>query len=270
MIKLNGKVIEQSRFPDNTLLIKCIDTPSFIKGFNNDLEWYYEDDSELFSIICIAMHYWNNRTMLNLIMPYVPHARMDRVKNKEDVFTLKYFCNIINTLHFSSVKILDPHSDVTPALLNNVIVLSPEKYIHKTLDDISKNDDEPLIFFPDNGASKRYGSMVNMPYTYGVKNRDWNTGEIKSLDVANADMVKDRNILIIDDICSKGGTFYYSAKRLKELGAKNIYLYITHCENSIFDGQIFTSRLIKRVYTTNSLLKLNEENDNGLIEVIKL
>ena len=61
------------------------------------------------------------------------------------------------------------------------------------------------------------------------------------------------NVIIIDDISSRGGTFYHSAKKLKELGANKIYLYITHCEKTILEGEIFSSGLIEKVYTTNSI-----------------
>lgn len=45
---------------------------------------------------------------------------MDRVKNPDEVFTLKYFCEFINDLKFDVVYVNDPHSDVSMALLNNV------------------------------------------------------------------------------------------------------------------------------------------------------
>jgi ribose-phosphate pyrophosphokinase len=80
------------------------------------------------------------------------------------------------------------------------------------------------------------------------------------------DEIKGSKILIIDDICSRGGTFYFSAKKLKELGAKEVYLYVTHCENTIFEGEIFTSGLIEKVYTTNSILRKTNEK----IEVFEL
>ena len=60
-------------------------------------------------------------------------------------------------------------------------------------------------------------------------------------------------VLIVDDICSKGGTFYYSAKELKELGAKEVYLYISHCENSIFEGELLTGDWVDKVFTTDSI-----------------
>lgn len=73
------------------------------------------------------------------------------------------------------------------------------------------------------------------------------------------DIIQNSNVLIIDDICSKGGTFYHSAKKLKELGAKNIYLYISHCENTILQGDLLTSGLIERVFTTDSIFTRKHE-----------
>ena len=42
-------------------------------------------------------------------------------------------------------------------------------------------------------------------------------------------------------------------KALKELGAKEVYLYISHCENSIFEGELLKSDWVDRVFTTNSI-----------------
>lgn len=62
---------------------------------------------------------------------------------------------------------------------------------------------------------------------------------------------------MIDDICSYGGTMFYSAKKLKELGAGDIDIYVSHCENSILDserGHLFDdTELIHKVYTTDSI-----------------
>ena len=73
-------------------------------------------------------------------------------------------------------------------------------------------------------------------------------------------------MLIVDDISSRGGTFYHSAKKLKELGAAKVFLYVTHCENTILEGEVLTSGLIEKVYTTDSLFTQTHEK----IEVIEL
>lgn len=88
-------------------------------------------------------------------------------------------------------------------------------------------------------------------------------------------MISGNNILIIDDISSRGGTFYHSAKKLKELGANKIYLYVSHCEETILDGEVFTSGLIEKVFTTDSIFTdkaYNRAKELGIadkIEVLK-
>ena len=261
MIKFNGHIIEQNHFPDGSLFIRNEVKPAVYEVLNY-IEWYYENDAELFTLVCLKKSLGNIRVELE--MPYIPHARMDRVKNEEDIFTLKYFCEIINSLNFSSVYVLDPHSDVAPALLDRVRFTEVEEMIDYTIDTIDSNN--LLCYFPDAGAAKRYSSMINMPYTYGNKIRDWETGKIKGLSIADPDLVKGKDILIIDDICSRGGTFYYSAKALKEAGANKIYLYVTHCENTILEGEVLTSGLIEKVYTTNSIFTKEHEK----VEVYEL
>ena len=68
---------------------------------------------------------------------------------------------------------------------------------------------------------------------------------------------------MIDDICSYGGTMFYSAKKLKELGAGDIDMYVSHCENSILDkesGHLFDDpELIHMVYTTDSIFTGNHD-----------
>ena len=233
--------IEQGSFPDGTLHINLPD--KHIYG----VKWNYESDAELFTLICIAKHY--DYPGMELYLPYIPHARMDRVKSETDVFTLKYFCEVINSLNFKVVHVRDAHSNVSLALLNNVEEMPITNYV---LDAIFEAQAD-VLFFPDEGAMKRYSGGFDIPYAFGMKKRDWKTGQIQGLDIINAEAVKDKNVLIVDDICSRGGTFYHSAKALKDAGAKNIYLYISHCENSVFEGDMYKSDLIKQIYTVHPL-----------------
>ena len=266
----NGHVydVKQGSFPDGTLHLslpydkmKCV-------------EWKYESDAELFTLICIRQHYSNSN--MDLILPYIPHARMDRVKAEEDVFTLKYFCEIINSLNFKGVYVLDAHSNVSLALLNNVKQMHIEDTIndaiYKVTCEIAEHYDHNLrkeaektlvAFYPDEGSMKRYSGMINMPYAFGIKKRDWATGKIQGLDIMNGDLVKDKNVLIIDDICSRGGTFLHSAKALKEAGANRIFLYVTHAEKTMVEGEMYNNLdLVERIYTTDSIFNIEWDDRN--------
>ena len=214
MIKIGNQVVDIGSFPDGTILMKY--EPGI--GIGLPIIWHYENDREFLALIYLVKHL--NRLgydYLELHMPYIPNARMDRVKNKDDVFTLKYFAELLNSLNFEAVYVVDPHSSVSEALINNLHVIRPTGYIRTALLKMAKlGVKDPLMFYPDEGASKRYSSMIARPYTFGIKRRNWETGVIEGLDVAGAvDQIAGKDILIVDDICSRGGTFLHSAKKLK-------------------------------------------------------
>lgn len=266
MLLYNGRHVEISHFPDGTILMK----QAVEKCEGHSIVWYFENNEELVALIYLVNHIRDRAgidSKIYLLMRYIPNARQDRVKNPEDVFTLKYFASIINSLEFERVSVVDPHSAVSEALINNVEIKRPDVLIQLAYQKVlADSGDTPiLMFYPDEGAMKRYSSAVEMPYAFGIKRRDWKTGQIQGLDVAGAiDQIKGHNILIVDDICSRGGTFTHSAKKLKELGAEKIYLYVTHCENTITKGSVLYDGLIERVYTTDSILTVEHEK----IEVI--
>lgn len=249
MIRLDDKVIEPGYFPDGTLLVKYLVS----KEKEATITWLFQNNEEFLVILFLVNHLRAHGVEdIVLNMPYIPNARQDRVKRKEDIFTLKYFAKAINDLQFKKVCVLDPHSYVSEALIDRICVESPKSYINKALKSIGKED--VMLFFPDEGAMKRYADMFDRPYAFGIKKRDWETGVIKGLEVSGqTDRIKDSTILIIDDICSRGGTFYHSAKTLKEIGAKDIYLYVSHCENTIHKGELLKEPLIEKIFTTDSI-----------------
>ena len=267
MIKIDGEIVNLGSFPDGTLLVKYDPKPWQKVGYAK-LSWYYENDGEFLALAYLTKHLRaNGVSEIYLYMPYIPNARQDRVKTREDVFTLKYFAEMLNSLKFNRVEVLDPHSSVSEALIDNILILTPEFCIGDLLDKLgSPIEGNIMMFYPDEGAMKRYSGMVKLPYAFGIKKRDWATGTITGLDVAGeVESIAGKDILIVDDICSRGGTFLHSAKKLKELGANNIYLFISHCENTILEGELLTSGLIEKVYTMNSIFTKNHEK----IEVLK-
>lgn len=258
MIKVDNIVVDtKATFPDGSLAMKAL-TPRGVGIVF--ITWKYENDAELFALGCLRRHYADREVML--YMPYIPHARMDRVKHSNDVFTLKYFCEFINSLNFKRVDVLDAHSNVSLALINNVHQVNVNEHIEAAIR--LHDTGNTALFFPDEGAMKRYGddlATLGYKFAFGMKKREWETGKILGLDVMQAENIVDKDVLIIDDICSKGGTFFHSAKALLAAGAKSVSLYITHCENTILKGEVFTSGLINSVYTTDSLVHCDELAD---------
>ena len=256
MIRYNGKPVELNHFPDGTLLMKetVTETEEAV------VCWNFEHNEEMVALYFLAKHLRAKGVKrMVLELPYIPNARQDRVKKPEDVFTLKYFAEFVNSLGFAEVAVLDPHSYVSEALFDNLRIWTPKEYVEQVIECLGGTE-KLLLFFPDEGAMKRYSAMFDLPYVFGIKKRDWTTGEILGLDVAGrTELIAGSKILIVDDLCSKGGTFFYSAKALKALGAGDISLYVSHCENSIFEGELLTTDWIGRIYTTDSIFTGNHE-----------
>ena len=250
MIQYNGKAVDINHFPDGTLLIK----ETVENKENAVLCWKFESNEETVALYFLTKHLQAKGVeRIVLELPYIPNARQDRVKAPEDVFTLKYFAEFINSLGFAEVRVLDPHSYVSEALFDNLRIGTPKEYVEQVIACLGGTE-KLLLFFPDEGAMKRYSSMFDLPYVFGIKKRDWTTGEILGLDVAGrTELIAGSRILIVDDICSRGGTFFYSAKELKSLGADRIYLYVSHCENTILEGELPSTDFIERIFTTDSI-----------------
>lgn len=265
MIYLNNKPLTLTEhFPNNELNIKAGDIAAHTAiGGNNIIAFKYQSDEDLIKLMFVKKHLdsmSNNgidETKSMLRMLYFPYERMDRGE-KFSVFTLKMVADFINWLGFTSVEITEPHSDVLPALVDRCFVRYPTiEMLPAVLGMIGFDYESDFIYYPDAGAAKRYGKMTNLPNELvGHKIRDFKTGVIKSLAVIGGEgkTLNKRKVLMIDDLCSRGGTFIMGAERLKEMGVDQVYLLVGHCENTVFDGDIPSSDIVKRVFTTNSIL----------------
>ena len=265
MIKVNGKDYEYSFFPDGTLLMKY--------GVEEDTDeiqyritWLFENLTEQVVLQNLVWHIQekNPSAKITLRLSYVLNGRMDRTQNPDEIFTLKYFARFINELGFYRVYIIDPHSSVASALINKVFV--DNEQFKKIIDKVIGKVKPDLLYYPDNGCQKRLEGLIRHPHIIGYKDRDWDSGEILDTEILGTSKIDiaGKTILMVDDICSYGGTFYFAGEKLKELGAGEIHLYITHCENSILEGKLINSGLLKKIYTTNSIYK----GEHPLIEVV--
>ena len=266
MIKVNSDTVLDSRFPDGTPLLTSYAKSS--GDFRVMITWKYESDSEMFRLYSIVRDLQNKGVSdIVLVMPYLPNARMDRVHDDSDVFTLKYFAEYINSMNFTSVYVLDAHSDVSLGLIDRCKNIAPVDCINRVLDLLGFDEEKDFIVYPDAGCKKRLESKIKFPSVFGDKHRDWKTGKILCTDIFgdNLDKLKGARVLFVDDICAYGGTAKFTLEKLKQLGVSECYCYFTHVEDSIFgkpdwektgDGKptLLLSGLVDGIYLTDSLM----------------
>lgn len=263
MIEINGITIGNESYPNQETIFKSISKS--LEGEIN-LTFKYKDDSDISKLIIIKKYLDDlfPDKKVDLIMKYIPYSRMDR-QIEGYMFSCKYFCQVINDMKFNKVIVLDPHSAVSIGILDRVREIPIQPYIDKI---IQKNKID-YVFYPDNGAYKKYPEKISMPediaYFYGNKKRNLQTGYIERYDLVEAPELNGKNVLIIDDICSKGMTFFLSGKEIKSRGAKNVYLYVSHLEETVKEGNLLRTDIIDKIYTSDSMVNnYNEEK----IEVI--
>ena len=181
-------------------------------------------------------------------IPYFPYARQDRQTDPQEAFSLRAFAGLINSLHLNRIYSFDCHSDVTPAIVNNLVNVPHLDLFIETVRDFSNYQ---AVVSPDAGAAKKVNAVAtytSLPMIVGTKSRDTATGRLSRFEV-HENAVPDR-VLIVDDICDGGRTFTGLAKILRDKGAKYIGLYVTH---GIFSaGLPALSPDIDAIYTTDS------------------
>jgi ribose-phosphate pyrophosphokinase len=259
-----------SKFPDGQQSIKLdmIDadlpnkiTVSIISRFNSFL------DLELIIAANQALREFSYVENVKLNVPYFLGARSDR---KFEAGTSNYLktviCPIINAQKFSRVTVLDPHSDVLEACLDNYHKHNNHRLVKDALTAIdNKNNAQERICLvsPDAGAYKK---IFDVAKEFGInriitanKVRDIKTGNIIRTEVPTLDQHEDLKYVIIDDICDGGRTFVELAKAMKESRpTAKIYLIVTH---GIFSAGFDTlNQYFEGIYTTNSVKRLVNVN----------
>lgn len=262
MIYLNEREVVKSYFPDGTADIK-IDNEWVL--MDNTIRWNYENMGELFIIQCInnIIRQFTRVSTISLIIPYVPYAREDKKCIVDSPLgntnPLKFLIKTINSMFFDFVYIKNPHSMALKEINN-----CKEMNYASDIEDIINKHKIDMLFLPDEGCFKKIQEylLFGLKIGYGQKRRNAQNNIINYKVIGDFDKQK---ILIIDDICSKGGTFYEAATLLKTHGASEIYLYVTHCENNILNGELVKSTSpIKKIYTTDSIFTKEHEK----IEII--
>jgi ribose-phosphate pyrophosphokinase len=190
---------------------------------------------------------------VELHISYLLAARMDRVMLDGEPFSLKIIAGILNQGNFKKVKIFDPHSDVSTALIDRAYTISNHEFVKDALDDYFKRyrQTDFCLVSPDAGALKKIHKLAQHLDIDNVvecmKERDLKTGALTNFKTTT-ESLENLTCFIIDDICDGGGTFAGTAKMLREKGAAKIVLVVSH---GIFSkGTVIAD--IDEIYTTDS------------------
>ena len=161
---------------------------------------------------------------VELVCPYLPYARQDRVAFPGEALAAAVLCRMLNAQGYARVEVWDAHSDVSLALLDRVQNRPASDFAVPL---IGADD---VVVAPDAGAVKRAGAcarLAGVPLVLAEKVRSTETGAITGTTVHSGHVGR-RNFLIVDDICDGGRTFIELARALRPLTEGRVKLYVTH------------------------------------------
>lgn len=240
-VKLSAKQIDQVESSEELTVIGHLTDSNQVMAFFLTIDAIRRVDPEV--RICASI-------------PYMPYARQDRVCNPGEALSVALFAKLLNAMNLRNVYIVDPHSDVTAAVINNSVIISQDEVIARMRADGLKITTDTWLVAPDAGALKKTHALVTGKYLSGTvpgyitasKRRDLATNEITETVVH--DDTANKDLLVVDDICDGGRTFIELGKVLRVNGCKSLSLVVTH---GIFSyGVEKLLMYYDKIYTTDS------------------
>lgn len=189
---------------------------------------------------------------ITAVIPYYGYARQDRKVAPRTPITAKLVADLIATAGATRVLSIDMHAGQIQGFFN--IPFDHLYAMPVLLDHMRQNfDASAVIVSPDAGGVERaraFGKRLNCSIGMIDKRRPM-PNEAKVMHVIGD--VKDRDVIIIDDMIDTAGTLVAAATALKERGAKKIYAYTSH---PVFSGpaiERISASDVDRVVVTNTI-----------------
>ncbi len=204
---------------------------------------------ELLIMIDAARRASANR--ITAVIPFYGYARQDRKDQPRVPITAKLVANLLVAAGANRVLTMDLHSQQIQGFFDipvDHLYASPVffNYFAKL------NKENLVVCSPDVGGMKMaaaYADTIGAALGLVAKKRTSAT-TVEAISVVGD--VKDRDILLVDDITETAGTLTAAAKILREHGARTIRAAVSHCILNDVAIERLKSGLIDELITTNS------------------
>ncbi|MFA5049445.1 MAG: ribose-phosphate diphosphokinase [Candidatus Micrarchaeia archaeon] len=223
--------IEFKKFPDGDLYIRII--PEINKQEVVLYHRLYPNQNEsLIQLFLILKTLKEKECKITLVSPYLPYCRQDKIWETGEAFSSKYICEMISFAGTKKLITFDCHflkkeGDFDYGNLKIKNISLNKKLMEYAKNNYFKNEKFEIIS-PDMGSSYMVGENgKSMKKTRG----EYNAGKEAYRKIEKMEMnfeVENKNILIIDDMVSGGGTMIRAVENLKENNAKKIVCATTH------------------------------------------
>lgn len=286
MITINRLEPTFATFPDEEVNVTFQPSLVDLLGETVDIEWRFRNNDEIIKLglILNLLDTYPQVEDVYVHIPFMPYSRMDRHQaGYHNPMSLAVIMNILKSydeqvsfeIHYSTDDLHNPaalnelrNQGVMPRhfLINQVMV----DYLATFMDIHNIRTEEVLVVFPDKGALTRYDvhnvnqidddSVVaflkktakgHSNIMVGQKTRDFETHKITGYELPDEIPAGIKEIVIIDDVISYGGTFIKLIDAIREKTELPINIITSHAENALWRGDLLLKRV--PIYTTHSL-----------------
>ena len=228
------------------------------------------NDNLMELLICIDALKRSSAKNITAVIPYFGYARQDRKVVPRTAISAKLVSDLITNAGANRILSVDLHAGQIQGFFNipvDNLFATPMFARH-----IKKNIklDNLICVAPDVGGVERTRALsrrLNTSIAIIDKRRP---SPGKSEVMNKVGNIKNKNCVIIDDIIDSGGTIVNAAKALKDKGAKEVYVYITHAVLSASAIDKIEKSQIKKLITTDTIdnsKKIKASKRIGIISI---
>ena len=228
------------------------------------------NDNLMELLLCIDALKRSSAKNITAVIPYFGYARQDRKVVPRTSISAKLVSNLITKAGADRVVTVDLHSGQIQGFFDipvDNLFATPifARHVKKKI-----KEKNLICVAPDVGGTQRaraLGNLLNVGLAIVDKRRP-KPGQSQVMNVIGN--VKDKTCIIVDDLIDSGGTIVNAAKALKDRGAKNVYVYITH---GVLSGEAvkkIQKSVIKNLVITDTIDNSDKLKKAKNIEVLSI
>ena len=217
------------RFADNEIFVTIDENVRGEDMFIIQSTSYPANDNLMELLICMDALTRASARRITAVIPYFGYARQDRKTGGRTPISAKLVANLITRAGAHRVLTMDLHAGQIQGFFDiptdNLVAIP---FMAKDIQAHYKNASELMIVSPDVGGVVRARALadrLNVDLAIVDKRRP-RPGESEVMNIIGD--VKDRRLILFDDIVDSAGTLCMAAKALSDRGAKSVSAYVSH------------------------------------------
>jgi ribose-phosphate pyrophosphokinase len=187
---------------------------------------------------------------ITMVCPYFGYARQERKSAPRTPITAKLVADLYTASGIDRMLVMELHTSAIQGFFNIPV---DHLFAKPIFGPYFEGCEDLLVVSPDAGGTERARAMAKY-YNCGLAIVDKRRDRPNESEVMNViGDVRDKNCLLVDDICDTGGSLCKAAEALMENGAKSVSAAITHAVLSGPAIERITNSVLKELVVTDSI-----------------